>query len=118
MSRKTPVQNRLDDLGALFQFLKVAPFDRTKVFNEYFITAFKNGDLEIIPKLRLLIDGITLRRLKKDTVDLPERQELIVRLEMSERERKMYDFFAADSNKVVRAVTANGKMGSRSSRGA
>lgn len=110
----TPVQNRLEDLGALFQFLKIAPFDRTKVFNQYFISAFKIADPEILPKLRLLVDGITLRRLKKDTVDLPDRQELIVRLDMSEKERKMYDFFAADSNKVVRAVTANGKMGSRS----
>ena len=88
----TPVQNRLDDLGALLKFLRIEPFDSTHQFQQHIIAPFKTGDTEILPKLRLLVDHITLRRLK-DRIDLPPRLEKIVKLDFSSDEEEVYSYF-------------------------
>ena len=100
----TPVQNRLDDLGALIKFLRIKPFDEKNGFTQYILSPFKNADPEILPKLRLLVDSITLRRLK-DRIDLPPRVDQIVKLDFSSDEKILYDLFAKDSQQKVRAVT-------------
>ncbi|KAL8713258.1 MAG: hypothetical protein Q9225_006810 [Loekoesia sp. 1 TL-2023] len=103
----TPVQNRLDDLGALIKFLRVQPFSDRGGFSQYILSPFKMADPEILPKLRLLVDSITLRRLK-DRIDLPDRKEEIVRLRFSAEEEKLYEWFAKDSDRRVR-ILANEK---------
>ncbi|KAI9671652.1 MAG: hypothetical protein M1831_003180 [Alyxoria varia] len=109
----TPVQNRLEDLGALVKFLRIKPFDEPRTFNEYIIAPFKTGDTETIPKLRLLVDSITLRRLK-DKLDLPTREEVIEELDMSDAERSFYDFFSQESKKSVNMVLGEKeKLGGR-----
>ena len=55
----TPVQNRLEDLGALMTFLRIKPFDERGGFAQYIMAPFKMCDPEILPKLRLLVDSIT-----------------------------------------------------------
>ncbi|KAK6606039.1 SNF2 family domain-containing protein [Botrytis cinerea] len=80
----TPVQNRLEDLGALMNFLRVKPFNGSG-FAQHILSPFKICDPEIIPKLRLLVDSITLRRLK-DKIDLPKRHDQIARLDFSDEE--------------------------------
>ncbi|KAL9600076.1 MAG: hypothetical protein Q9219_003446 [cf. Caloplaca sp. 3 TL-2023] len=106
----TPVQNRLDDLGALIKFLRVKPFSERGGFSQYILSPFKMADPEILPKLRLLVDSITLRRLK-DRIDLPDRREEIVRLRFSLEEEKLYEWFAKDSDRRVR-ILANEKKNS------
>lgn len=101
----TPVQNRLDDLGALIKFLRIKPFDDKGGFTQYILTPFKNADPEILPKLRILVDSITLRRLK-DRIDLPPRQDQLVRLDFSPEERKLYDFFAKDAAARMASITS------------
>ncbi|KAF4535889.1 Transcription termination factor 2 [Lasiodiplodia theobromae] len=101
----TPVQNRLDDLGALIKFLRIKPFDDKGGFAQYILTPFKNADPEILPKLRILVDSITLRRLK-DRIDLPPRQDQLVRLNFTLEERKLYDFFARDTAARMASITA------------
>ncbi|KAH7026886.1 SNF2 family N-terminal domain-containing protein [Macrophomina phaseolina] len=101
----TPVQNRLDDLGALIKFLRIKPFDDKGGFTQYILTPFKNADPEILPKLRILVDSITLRRLK-DRIDLPPRHDRLVRLNFSPEERKLYKFFAEDTAARMRSITA------------
>lgn len=104
----TPVQNRLEDLGALIKFLRIKPFDEKANFAEYITAPFKNADTEILPKLRLLVDSITLRRLK-DRIDLPPRHEQIVRLKFSDTEQNLYDWFAKDSKERVNALASKKK---------
>ncbi|KAL1640461.1 hypothetical protein SLS58_006959 [Diplodia intermedia] len=101
----TPVQNRLDDLGALIKFLRIKPFDDKGGFAQYILTPFKNADPEILPKLRILVDSITLRRLK-DRIDLPPRYDQLVRLNFSSEERRLYDFFAKDTAARMASITA------------
>ncbi|KAL8696301.1 MAG: hypothetical protein Q9201_007730 [Fulgogasparrea decipioides] len=99
----TPVQNRLDDLGALIKFLRVKPFSEKGGFSQYILSPFKMADPEVLPKLRLLVDSITLRRLK-DRIDLPGRIEQIVRLKFTKDEEKLYEWFAKDSDRRVRII--------------
>lgn len=104
----TPVQNRLDDLGALIKFLRINPFDDKGGFTQFILSPFKNADPDILPKLRLLVDSFTLRRLK-DRIDLPARHDQIVRLEFSDEEQVLYDWFAKDSDNKMRIIAGEQK---------
>ena len=106
----TPVQNRLDDLGALIKFLRISPFDEKNGFAQFILGPFKNADPDILPKLRLLVDSITLRRLK-DRIDLPTRHDRIVRLEFGKEERALYDLFAKDSANKMKIVASEKQSG-------
>lgn len=101
----TPVQNRLDDLGALIKFLRLKPFDEKRAFAQYILAPCKNADPEILPKLRLLVDSITLRRLK-DRINLPPRHDKIVRLNFSPQEQELYDIFAKNASDRVKVLTS------------
>ncbi|KZF23424.1 hypothetical protein L228DRAFT_209965 [Xylona heveae TC161] len=101
----TPVQNRLDDLGALIKFLRLKPFDEKGGFAQYVLTPFKMADPEILPKLRLLVDTITLRRLK-DRIELPSRHDQIVRLDFTSQERQLYEWFAKDSDSKAKVMAS------------
>ena len=103
----TPVQNRLDDLGALIKFLRVQPFDKGG-FSQFILAPFKNADPEIIPKLRLLVDSLTLRRLK-DRIDLPGRYDHVVRLPFTDEEFGLYDWFAKDSQNTLKVIAGEQK---------
>lgn len=99
----TPVQNRLEDLGSLLAFLRIKPFDDKGGFAQYIMAPFKNCDPEILPKLRLLVDSITLRRLK-DRIDLPPRHDHLVRLDFSDEERSIYEIFAKNASDRVKVI--------------
>ncbi|KAA8573931.1 hypothetical protein EYC84_005476 [Monilinia fructicola] len=103
----TPVQNRLEDLGALINFLRVKPFDGSG-FAQHILSPFKLCDPEIIPKLRLLVDSITLRRLK-DKIDLPKRHDQIARLDFSDEERMVYDIFEKNATDRLKVITSQGE---------
>jgi len=77
---------------------------------------FKNADPEVVPKLQLLVSSITLRRIKERVLDveLPARQDLVVKLQFSRDEQKLHDWFEADSSRKVNAVTSGEKMGGKS----
>ncbi|KAL1883815.1 hypothetical protein VTK73DRAFT_8351 [Phialemonium thermophilum] len=104
----TPVQNRLDDLAALLAFLRLKPFDDKSKFVQYIVVPFKNADPEIVPKLRVLVDTITLRRLK-DKIDLPPRTDQIVRLDFSPEEQRIYDLFAKNAQDRVQVLTGHSR---------
>ncbi|KAG5950677.1 hypothetical protein E4U53_004596 [Claviceps sorghi] len=103
----TPVQNRLDDLAALLSFLRLHPFDDRSKFNRYVVEPFKACDPEIVPKLRVLVDTITLRRLK-DKIDLPKREDLVIRLDFSPEERSIYEMFARNAQDRVKILAGVG----------
>ncbi len=100
----TPVQNKLEDLAALLAFLRLKPFDERSKFLQFIIQPFKMADPEIVPKLRLLIDTITLRRLK-DKIQLPARTDEVIRLDFSPEEQQVYDWFSKVASERVRVLT-------------
>ncbi|KAI0815779.1 SNF2 family N-terminal domain-containing protein [Xylaria sp. FL0064] len=103
----TPVQNKLDDLAALLAFLRLKPFDEKGKFIQYITAPFKMCDPEIVPKLRVLVDSVTLRRLK-DKIDLPPRTDHLIKLDFSPNERKLYQLFEQNAQDKVQ-VLAGGR---------
>ncbi|PMB70570.1 putative SWI/SNF-related matrix-associated actin-dependent regulator of chromatin subfamily A member 3-like 1 [Beauveria bassiana] len=106
----TPVQNRLDDLAALLAFLRLHPFHEQSKFRRFIVEPFKACDPEIVPKLRVLVDTITLRRLK-DKIDLPPRQDLVIKLEFSQEERSIYDMFARNAQDRIKVLAGTRDKG-------
>ena len=100
----TPVQNRLEDLGSLLAFLRLKPFDDRSKFNQYIVNPFRACDPNILTQLRVLVDTITLRRLK-DKIDLPPRTDVIVRLQFSEEEESLYNFYARNAKDRLQVLT-------------
>lgn len=99
----TPVQNKLDDLAALLAFLRLKPFDEKGKFTQFIVSPFKVCDPEIVPKLRVLVDSITLRRLK-DRINLPPRTDQLVRLDFTPAELKLYRLFEQNANDKVQVL--------------
>jgi SWI/SNF related-matrix-associated actin-dependent regulator of chromatin subfamily C len=108
----TPLQNYLNDLGALIRFLRLRPFDKPKVWQQYIMAPLKGGDVNAVKQLQLIVKSITLRRLKT-RVDLPELQEQVVRLDFSPPELSLYQAFLAKLGASVRIMTTTEKKVAR-----
>lgn len=99
----TPVQNRLDDLGSLFRFLRIKPFDDKNSWGRYILTPFRNNNESILESFRVLVDSITIRR-HKDKIGLTVRHEQLQRLEFSDAEQAIYAQFASKSNSELKLM--------------
>ncbi|KAL1795986.1 hypothetical protein ACET3X_006210 [Alternaria dauci] len=111
----TPVQNRLEDLGALFNFIKLKPFDTTSGFNQFILGPFKNADPNVVTKLQLLVSTVTIRRTKEIIKgEVPKKLDYVVKLQFSKQERQLHDWFEKDTQRKVAAVTQGNKMGGQS----
>ncbi|KAI0840675.1 SNF2 family N-terminal domain-containing protein [Hypoxylon sp. FL0890] len=89
----TPIQNRLDDLGALVEFLKIDPFNDPSTFRNTFLTPIDNGEQSGWERLRSLITSIALRRTKKALdvdLSLPSRRETVHWIDLDGEEKALY----------------------------
>lgn len=87
----TPLQNKLDDLASLFQFLRAYPYNDACVFNEHVRRLRRSyGDSVAISRLKQAIRCLMLRR-SIGTVDLPERTDVVCRLEFNPEEKEVYE---------------------------
>ncbi|EFQ99315.1 transcription termination factor 2 [Nannizzia gypsea CBS 118893] len=111
----TPIQNRLEDLGAVLKFLRLSPYDERGRFAAHIVSPFKTENPSAITNLRVLVDSFTLRRVK-DRINLPPRHDKTVMLNFTEQERRLHDFFKKESNVMMNVVAsetrgkATGKM--------
>lgn len=84
----TPLQNNLDELFMLMHFLDDGKFPSIEEFQEEFKDINQE---EQIAKLHKLLAPHLLRRVKKDVMkDLPPKKELILRVELSNKQKKYY----------------------------
>lgn len=90
----TPIQNRLEDFGALVEFLRVHPFDNPNAFRQLFLDPISQNQASGWERLRALIRCTSLRRTKealKHELSLPTRQEIVCTVSLDEEERRAYD---------------------------
>ncbi|PYH76231.1 hypothetical protein BO82DRAFT_322366 [Aspergillus uvarum CBS 121591] len=104
----TPIQNRLEDLLSVTKFLGLYPYDDRGRFGMHILSRFKTGDATVLASLRVLVDSFTLRRVK-DKIDLPPRQDMIVMLNFTEKERQLHEFFRRESNVMMRVIAGEEK---------
>lgn len=94
----TPIQNRVDDVWALFKFLRISPINEREVFTKYITTPCKTGEQVGVARLQLVMRMCTLRRTKdmmteagRRILDLPPRREIQIWLDLRPDERTIYD---------------------------
>jgi SNF2 family DNA or RNA helicase len=90
----TPVENRLQELWSIMDFLNPGYLGTRQFFQRRFtIPIEKYGDRQSLQTLRSLSQPFILRRLKTDRTiieDLPEKQEMTVFCPLSDEQKQLY----------------------------
>jgi SWI/SNF-related matrix-associated actin-dependent regulator of chromatin subfamily A3 len=103
----TPIQNSLEDLGALVKFLKVPVLDDLALFRRQITTPVIANVSGRFANLRRLLEATCLRRTKA-LLDLPEPIAYTQKLELSASEFAMYrDFGALCKHAIDMAVSGH-----------
>lgn len=102
----TPLQNRLEELFMLLHFLEPGKFRDLEGFQEEF------GELrteEKVEQLHGLLRPHLLRRLKKDVLKaMPPKKELIVRVDLSPEQKKLYKNVLLRNYSALRELSRQG----------
>ncbi|KAF8246923.1 hypothetical protein K440DRAFT_585247 [Wilcoxina mikolae CBS 423.85] len=110
-----PIQNCLDDFGALLQFLRFAPLDQKSIFSKNVILPLKKGTPDGLKNLKMIIAATTLRRTKKSledlSDDLPPRIDIVQRLNMSEEEQRLHTLISDEAKRALDQAIKNGQEG-------
>lgn len=85
----TPIQNSLDDIASLYQFLRVEPYSDPRLFKEVISKLQRGPRDDSMSRIKRLIRCIMLRR-SIAAVTLPERTDVVCRLEFSQDEAEIY----------------------------
>lgn len=97
----TPIQNRMEDLAALFGFIGYSPLGTPALMQEMLRDDDSQG-LSGLEKLRGALGILCLRRSHAIVnLDLPKREETVVAIPFSPDERQFYDQIAGTGQKVV-----------------
>ncbi|XP_074614722.1 helicase-like transcription factor [Acropora palmata] len=110
----TPIQNRLDDLWSVVRFLRLEPFDDKNWWKSTVATSVRRGCPQAVNRLQKLLKHISIRRLKSDKdegkplVKLPPRTVVIQEVELSRKERDLYDSMQKDGQLIIRRYLQDG----------
>jgi SWI/SNF-related matrix-associated actin-dependent regulator of chromatin subfamily A3 len=114
----TPIQNKIEDIWALFKFLRLDPVDQKETFNEFIWNPCKQGNSVGVAKLQLVMRCCTIRRTKdsvaedgRKILNLPPRKEMQMWLDLREDEREIYDARAGALRDRVDGLRATGQLG-------
>jgi len=89
----TPIENRLTDLWAIFQFLNPGYLGSAETFRRRFAQPVADGDGDAARVLRRLVAPLLLRRLKSDPTivqDLPEKVEMRELCALTREQARLY----------------------------
>ena len=99
----TPIQNSLEDLAALVNFIQSSPLDDFHVFKKHIISPLMKGSEKGVDNLRQLLDSVCLRRTKQ-LLNLPKVISETRLLNFSPREKRQY---IDTRDKLVRMINQN-----------
>ncbi|KAF2658988.1 hypothetical protein K491DRAFT_224216 [Lophiostoma macrostomum CBS 122681] len=105
----TPIQNRLEDIGSLFAFIRASPFDSMSNFRKFIAIPFDEGPKRrelAIERFTRLLDSLCLRR-TKDRLHLPEQLDKIRKIDFSQEEELQYE---QTKKTMFRAVRNQGSV--------
>lgn len=106
----TPIQNRVEDLGALIAFLRVKPFDSASTFQHTFVDPVNHGDRRGWERLKALVVATSLRSTKEaieEDLQLPPRSETLQHVRLDPEDRQLY---ASVKRYCVRAIESKGAV--------
>jgi SNF2 family DNA or RNA helicase len=100
----TPIQNSLDDFGALLSFLNIYPFKEKSKFDFWITNPLKAQRAHSMQKLKDLIRATCLRRTKKileKSCKLPVRIDRIEKVKLHEKDEQLYAFFRTKCSQLA-----------------
>lgn len=97
----TPVQNRLDDLFSLLQFLRFHPFQALPNARKYILEPLGRQDEKGLRNLRSTMGVISLRRGRRQTCN-QHRNEEVIPVNLSLDERQYYRSILAEAQRLAR----------------
>lgn len=122
----TPLQNNLNELWSLLNFLMPQTFSSSEDFERWFEEPFKDQFVEankedvslteeeklvVINRLHLVLRPFLLRRVKADVLsDLPSKREYIVRIQLTKWQQMVYEQLV---NRCLKVRDSNGKITSK-----
>ncbi|MBZ8177050.1 ATP-dependent helicase [Corynebacterium poyangense] len=113
----TPVENRLAEMRSILDFCNPGVLGSASFFHHYFAKPIeRDNDPALTEKLRNLTAPFILRRLKTDpgiVDDLPDKQEQIVTVALSEEQASLYTALVDNVQKLLESTRAEDKMARR-----
>jgi superfamily II DNA or RNA helicase len=106
----TPVENRLEELWSLLHFTNRGLLGGRTDFADRFARPIAEGRPDVAAELRRKLRPFVMRRLKQDVApELPPRTDAVLRVELGDNERAIYDAVRAATRDDVLALLAEGK---------
>jgi superfamily II DNA or RNA helicase len=106
----TPVENRLEELWSLMHFANRGLLGGRSEFADRYAKPIADGTAGAAAALRQRVRPFLLRRLKQDVApELPPRTDALLRVELGDSERAVYDAVRAATQKEVLALLEEGK---------
>jgi superfamily II DNA or RNA helicase len=105
----TPVENRLEDLWSQMHFLNRGLLGGRSDFGDRYVRPIATGEDQAAGQLRDRIRPFVLRRLKSEVArELPPRTDIVLRCELDDDERRVYDAVRAATQEQVVARLGGG----------
>jgi SNF2 family DNA or RNA helicase len=103
----TPIENSLDELWSLFDFLMPGLLSTYERFMEKYIRYTPQENENPMEDLRRRVFPFILRRMKKDVLhDLPPLSEIVYHCNLSEVQRELYHAYANSAREELSALVA------------
>lgn len=97
----TPIENNLNELWSLFDFIMPGYLFSNKEFNDRFIKNPESKE-DNLHELRILINPYILRRTKSDVInELPDKIEKVFKIENTKKQQNIYDGFIKEMRKKI-----------------
>ena len=99
----TPIENSLSELWSIFDFIMPGYlFNYNKFKNSYEIPIIKDGDMQSMNKLKMMIEPFVLRRVKEKVLsELPDKTITVLNNEMNDEQKKIYLSFVESARKEI-----------------
>ena len=98
----TPIENSLDELWSLFDFLMPGLLSSYDRFVEKYIRTPSTSGSNQLQSLRKKVSPFILRRMKEDVLDdLPPVSEILYHCHLTETQEKLYQSYAASAKKEL-----------------
>ncbi|KAF3058712.1 putative SWI/SNF-related matrix-associated actin-dependent regulator of chromatin subfamily A member 3-like 2 [Daldinia childiae] len=103
----TPIQNRLEDLASLAQFLQLPNIATKVVFQKHILSPLSEGGADFAKPLRAYLEAYCLRRSEK-CLNLPTSSEVNVTLSLSPEEQCLYKCLLDETRREIDSLVSKG----------